>query len=75
MAFPTPEPEAGNTWQETRTFWADDQFLRRHRFQIASRPQRGEAVWERDGERYGHAEALRLATAERELAMKQGAKR
>ena len=41
-----------------------DHYLREYRFKIAARPNKGPTIWERDGERYTHDEAIALVKSE-----------
>lgn len=47
----------------------EDYCIRQAGFVIAERPNRGPAIWVRNGKSYTHAEALRVAR--RELAARQ----
>lgn len=63
-ANPTDHAERpGETTKETRPMCVTDQFLRRHGFQIHSRPKDGEAVWIRGGRTY--IQSLALVAAEK----------
>lgn len=48
----------GAAWQDRSKRHEDDATLRRFGFRVVARPARGEAVWERQGERLTAAAAI-----------------
>ncbi len=59
--------EVGNTgWAETRDCFPEDSILRKNGFRIYSRPRGQESLWSKEGQVYGHREALNECPEHRE---------
>jgi hypothetical protein len=64
MAARTKEPPGAHRSQELRSFYPDDDLLRRAGFRITFRPNKGEPRWERKGQEMTQHAALDMALDE-----------
>lgn len=59
MSKPTDQPESSHAFADRTNRFARDALLRKHGFRVVSRPNRGQAKWEKDGKLYTFGRALR----------------